>query len=59
MIDFFNYWCPDNVDKWVRKIEHKMNNDIDYVIDSYMFGVIENNKDRMDSDFHVSFYYRG
>lgn len=59
MIDFFNYWCPNDVEKWVRKIEHKMNNDIDYVIDSYMFGVIENNEERKDSDFHVSFYYRG
>ena len=59
MIDFFNYWCPDDVEKWVRKIEHKMNNDIEYVIDSYMFGVIENNEERKDSVFHVSFYYRG
>lgn len=52
-------WCPDVVDKWVKRIEHDKNNDVDYVIDTYMFGVIENDREHKSSDFHVSFYYRG
>ena len=52
-------WCPDVVEEWVKRIEHDKNNDIDYVIDTYMFGVIENDRERKSSDFHVSFYYRG
>lgn len=59
MIDFFNYWCPNYVEEWVKRIEHDKNNDVDYVIDTYMFGVIENDSERKSSDFHVSFYYRG
>ena len=52
-------WCPDVVEEWVNRIEHDKNNDVDYVIDNYMFGVIENDRERKSSDFHVSFYYRG
>ena len=52
-------WCPDVVEEWVKRIEHDKNNDTDYVIDSYMFGVIENDRERKSRDFHVSFYYRG
>ena len=52
-------WCPDVVEEWVKRIEHDKNNDVDYVIDAYMFGVIENDRERKSSDFHVSFYYRG
>ena len=52
-------WCPDVVEEWVKRIEHDKNNDVDYVIDTYMFGVIENDRERRSSDFHVSFYYRG
>ena len=52
-------WCPDAVDEWVKRIEHDKNNDVDYVIDSYMFVVIENDREHKSSDFHVSFYYRG
>ena len=52
-------WCPDVVEKWVKRIEHDKNNDVDYVIDTYMFGVIENDREHKSSDFHVSFYYRG
>lgn len=52
-------WCPDVVEKWVNRIEHDKNNDVDYVIDTYMFGVIENDQERKSSDFHVSFYYQG
>ena len=52
-------WCPDVVDEWVKRIEHDKNNDVDYVIDAYMFGVIENDRERKSSDFHVSFCYRG
>ncbi|MQM90235.1 hypothetical protein [Segatella copri] len=52
-------WCPDVVEEWVKRIEHDKNNDVDYVIDSYMFGVIENDRERKSNDFHVSFYYRG
>ena len=52
-------WCPDFVEEWVKRIEHDKNNDVDYVIDNFMFGVIENDRERKSSDFHVSFYYRG
>ena len=52
-------WCPNVVEEWVKRIEHDKNNDVDYVIDTYMFGVIENDRERKSSDFHVSFYYRG
>lgn len=52
-------WCPDVVEKWMKRIEHDKNNDVDYIIDTYMFGVIENDRERKSSDFHVSFYYRG
>ena len=52
-------WCPDVVDEWVKRIEHDNNNDVDYVIDSPLFVVIENDRERKSSDFHVSFYYRG
>ena len=52
-------WCPDIVEEWVKRIEHDKNNDVDYVIDAYMFGVIENDRERRSSDFHVSFCYRG
>lgn len=52
-------WCPDIVEEWVKRIEHDKNNDVDYVIDTYMFGVIENDRERKSSDFHVSFCYRG
>lgn len=52
-------WCPDVVEEWVKRIEHDKNNDVDYVIDTYMFGVIENERERRSSDFYVSFYYRG
>ena len=52
-------WCPDVVEEWVKRIEHDKNNDVDYVIDTYMFGVIENDRERKSSDFHVSFCYRG
>ena len=52
-------WCPDVVEKWVNRIEHNKNDDANYVIDSPMFGVIENERERRSSDFHVSFYYRG
>lgn len=52
-------WCPDVMEKWVRTVERNKNNDVDYVIDTYMFGVIENDRERKSSDFHVSFYYRG
>ena len=52
-------WCPDVVEKWVKRIEHDKNNDVDYVIDTYMFGFIENDRERRSSDFYVSFYYRG
>lgn len=45
--------------EWVKRIEHDKNNDVDYVIDTYMFGVIENDRERKSRDFHVSFYYRG
>lgn len=51
-------WCPDVVEEWVKRIEHDKNNDVDYVIDTYMFGVIENDRERKSSDFHISFYYR-
>lgn len=52
-------WCPDVVEKWVNRIEHNKNDDANYVIDTYMFGVIENERERKSSDFHVSFNYRG
>ncbi len=52
-------WCPDVVEKWVRTVERNKNKDIENVNDSYMFGVIGNDKERKSSDFHVSFYYRG
>ena len=52
-------WCPDVVEEWVKRIEHDKNNDLDYVIDTYMFGVIENDSEHKSSDFYVSFYYRG
>lgn len=52
-------WCPDVVEEWMKRIEHDKNNDVDYIIDTYMFGVIENDRERKSSDFHVSFYYRG
>ena len=52
-------WCPDVVEKWVRTVERNKNKDIENVNDSYMFGVIENDRERRSSDFHVSFYYRG
>lgn len=52
-------WCPDVVEEWVKRIEHDKNNDVDYVIDTYMFGVIENDQERKSRDFHVSFCYRG
>lgn len=52
-------WCPDVIGALVKMIEHDKNNDLDYVIDSYMFGVVENDSERKSSDFHVSFYYRG
>ncbi len=52
-------WCPDVVEEWVKRIEHDKNNDVDYVIDTYTFGVIENDQERKSSDFHISFYYRG
>jgi hypothetical protein len=52
-------WCPDVVEKWVRTVERNKNKDIENVIDTYMFGVIENDRERKSSDFHVSFYYRG
>lgn len=52
-------WYSDVVEEWVKRIEHDKNNDVDYVIDTYMFGVIENDRERKSSDFHVSFYYRG
>ena len=52
-------WCPDVVEEWVNRIEHDKNNYVDYVIDNFMFGVIENDRERKSSDFHVSFYYRG
>ena len=52
-------WCPDVVEEWVNRIEHDKNNDVDYVIDNFMFGVIENDRESKSSDFHVSFYYRG
>lgn len=52
-------WCPDVVEKWVRTVERNKNKDIENVNDSYMFGVIENDRERKSSDFHVSFYYRG
>lgn len=52
-------WCPDVVEEWVKRIEHDKNNDVDYIIDTYMFGVIENDRERKSSDFHVSFNYRG
>lgn len=52
-------WCSDVVEEWVKRIEHDKNNDVDYVIDTYMFGVIENDRERKSSDFHVSFNYRG
>lgn len=56
---FGGAWCPDAIEEWVNRIEHDKNNDVDYVIDTYMFGVIENDRERKSSDFHVSFYYRG
>ena len=52
-------WRPDVVEEWVKRIEHDKNNDVDYVIDNYMFGVIEKDRERKSGDFHVSFYYRG
>lgn len=52
-------WCPDVVDEWVKRIEHNKHDDVNYVIDSPMFGVIENDRERRSSDFYVSFYYRG
>lgn len=52
-------WCPDVVEEWVKRIEHDKNNDVDYVIDTYMFGAIENDRERKSRDFHVSFCYRG
>ena len=52
-------WCPDVIEAWVKMIEHDKNNDLDYTVDTYMFGVIENDRERKSSDFHVSFYYRG
>lgn len=52
-------WCPDVVEEWMKRIEHDKNNDVDYIIDTYMLGVIENDRERKSSDFHVSFYYRG
>ena len=51
-------WCPDVIEEWVKRIEHEKNNDVDYMIDTYVFGVIENDRERKSSDFHVSFYYR-
>lgn len=39
----------------VAKAESK----VIYIVDTYMFGVIENDRERKSSDFHVSFYYRG
>lgn len=51
--------CPDVVEKWVNRIEHNKNDDANYVIDSPMSGVIENERERRSSDFYVSFYYRG
>ena len=35
------------------------NNDADYVIDTYMFGVIENDRERKSNGFSISFCYRG
>ena len=35
-------WCSGIVEEWVKRIEHDKNNDVDYIIDTYMFGVIEN-----------------
>lgn len=52
-------WCSDVIEEWAKRIEHDKNNDVDYVIDTYMFGVIENDRERKSSDFHVSFYYCG
>lgn len=52
-------WCPDVVEEWVKRIERNKNKDIENVNDSCMFGVIENDRERKSSDFHVSFYYRG
>lgn len=52
-------WCPDVIEEWAKRIEHDKNNAVDYVIDTYMFGVIENDRERKSRDFHVSFYYRG
>lgn len=52
-------WCPDVIEEWVNRIEHDKNNDVDYVIDTYMFGVIENDRERKSSDFHVSFIIVG
>lgn len=52
-------WCPDVIEAWVKMIEHDKNNDLDYyTVDTYMFGVIENDSERKSSDFYVSFYYR-
>lgn len=52
-------WCPKVVENWVRTVERNKNKDIENVNDSYMFGVIENDRKHKSSDFHVSFYYRG
>lgn len=52
-------WCPKVVENWVRTVERNKNKDIENVNDSYMFGVIENERERRSSDFYVSFYYRG
>ena len=51
-------WCPDVVEEWVKRIEHDKNDYVNYVTDYPMFGVIENDRERRSSDFHVSFYYR-
>lgn len=48
----------EKIKNWLEA-EYNKNNDVDYVIDTYMFGVIENDRERKSSDFHVSFYYRG
>lgn len=52
-------WCPDVVEKWVRRIELDKNKDAESVGESCALGVIENDRERKSSDFHVSFNYRG
>jgi hypothetical protein len=59
VITSYQHGLGEAVEEWVKRIEHDKNNDVDYVIDTYMFGVIENDRERKSSDFHVSFYYRG